>query len=46
MGLLTAEKGFGIVFALTMNGITWISRNYLHESAVSLQETLINMWLR
>ncbi|KAK3620248.1 hypothetical protein LTR56_023521 [Elasticomyces elasticus] len=24
--------GFGIVFALTMNLITWISRRYLHES--------------
>ncbi|KIV98703.1 uncharacterized protein PV09_09530 [Verruconis gallopava] len=25
--------GFGIVFALTMNLITWISRKYLHESS-------------
>ncbi|KAF2489325.1 hypothetical protein BU16DRAFT_575685 [Lophium mytilinum] len=25
--------GFGIVFALSMNAITWISRKYLHESA-------------
>ncbi|KAF2805510.1 uncharacterized protein BDZ99DRAFT_539943 [Mytilinidion resinicola] len=25
--------GFGIVFALSMNTITWISRKYLHESA-------------
>ncbi|KAI0143392.1 hypothetical protein BJ166DRAFT_629762 [Pestalotiopsis sp. NC0098] len=24
--------GFGIVFALTMNLITWVSRKYLHES--------------
>ncbi|KAH8681880.1 hypothetical protein BX600DRAFT_375571, partial [Xylariales sp. PMI_506] len=24
--------GFGIVFALTMNFITWVSRRYLHES--------------
>ncbi|KAF3025949.1 hypothetical protein E8E14_014964 [Neopestalotiopsis sp. 37M] len=24
--------GFGIVFALTMNIITWVSRKYLHES--------------
>ena len=27
--------GFGIVFALSMNGITWMSRKYLHESDVS-----------
>ncbi len=26
--------GFGIVFALTMNGITWVSRKYLNESSV------------
>lgn len=24
--------GFGIVFAMLMNLITWISRRYLHES--------------
>ncbi|KUJ16990.1 uncharacterized protein LY89DRAFT_646074 [Mollisia scopiformis] len=24
--------GFGVVFALTMNAITWLSRRYLHES--------------
>ena len=26
--------GFGIVFALGMNVITWVSRRYLHESSV------------
>lgn len=28
--------GFGIVFALTMNLITWVSRKYLFESTVSI----------
>lgn len=27
--------GFGIAFALLMNGITWMSRKYLHESNAS-----------
>ncbi len=25
--------GFGVVFALTMNAITWLGRRYLHESS-------------
>lgn len=29
---LTRYLGFGIVFALVMNAITWIGRRYLHES--------------
>jgi urea-proton symporter len=28
--------GFGIVFALIMNLITWISRKFLHESNVGI----------
>jgi hypothetical protein len=31
--------GFGIAFALLMNGITWISRKYLHESDASSNPT-------
>jgi hypothetical protein len=29
------NTGFGIVFAMTMNLITWISRRFLNESQVS-----------
>lgn len=33
--------GFGIVFALVMNLITWISRRFLHESEVSETRSLV-----
>jgi hypothetical protein len=31
-----SSTGFGIVFALLMNGITWVGRKYLNESSVNI----------
>ncbi|CZR62170.1 uncharacterized protein PAC_12067 [Phialocephala subalpina] len=32
--------GSGVVFALTMNAITWLSRRYLHEAKNTILETI------